>query len=109
MAKLQVLGQKCPQSGKMHVRGIFTQKKIIWAEMVKLTSSDLSDFVLFDDITGEETPITYPKLCAKMKDNGRVSICKNGQREFQIYDCKENEIREWDVDEEGKPRCNPIG
>ncbi len=109
MAKVQVLGQRCPHGDKMLIRGVFTQRKKLWEAMEKaLKSSSLEDLKIVDDMSDKEYAATYDALCKQLRLVGRASLVdQDGRREFQVVDAVTNEIRGWDVDQEG-PRCNPV-
>ena len=106
MARVQILGQKCPFNDKMLIRGVFTQKTKLWAALESLRD-DLDKFILTDDMGEKPAPLTYARLCTKLTKAGRASLAMDGVREFQISDALTNELRDWDVTEEGL-RCNPI-
>ena len=110
MARVLTLGQRCPHGDKMLPRGTFSQKKKIWEVLEQLTEpAKPENLELLDDVTGKKTPATYGGLCEKLRTNGRASlVALDGVREFQIFEGEMNELRPWDVDEEGKPRCNPV-
>jgi hypothetical protein len=110
MAKVQVLGQRCPHGGKMLVRGVFTQRKKLYAAMLELSGEDSwTEMELLDDVSGKTMPMNYNALCKQLRVTGRATVLgPDGKREFQVIDAATNEIRDWDVDEEG-PRCNPVG
>ena len=110
MARVQVLGQRCPHGNKMLIRGVFTQRKKLYATMLELSGKDsLTEMELLDDITGKMMPANYNALCKQLRQTGRATLVgPDGKREFQVIDAVTNEIRDWDVDEEG-PRCNPVG
>ena len=107
MARVQTLGQRHPQTGKMLIRCCaFSQKKKVWTALESL--ADLTVLELFNDVTEKRSRLTYGGLCEMLRVNGRASIvAANGQREFQIIDGETNILRDWDVDEEGTV-CNPV-
>jgi hypothetical protein len=109
MAKVQVRGQRCPLGDQMLVRGVFTQCKKLGEAMEKVfKSGQLSDLMLIDDISDKTIPATYGNMCKQLRQTGRAALVdQGGQREFQVVDAVQNEIRGWDVDQEG-PRCNPV-
>ena len=51
MAKVQVVGQRCPHRGKMLIRGVFTQKKKLWKAMSDMFSGELEDLTIVDDVS----------------------------------------------------------
>ena len=108
MAKVQVLGQRCRHGGKMLVRGVFTQKKKLWEAMEESFSPHpLDSLVIVNDVSGSSVPASYGALCDRLRVLGRATfVAPDGRREFQVVDAVTNELRDWDVDEEG-PRCNP--
>lgn len=109
MARVQVLGQRCPHGGKMLIRGVYTQKKKLWAAMEEAAGGVLGDLTIVDDVSGREAPASYGLLCDRLRVIGRATLVgPDGRREFQVVDAITNETRDWDVDEEG-PRCNPAG
>jgi len=111
MAKVQVLGQRCPHGDRMLVRGVFTQKKKLWAAMGEALGGAalVADLAIVDDMSGRSSPATYGLLCDRLRVVGRATLVgPDGRREFQVVDALTNELRDWDVDEEG-PRCNPVG
>jgi len=125
MAKVQILGQRCPHGDKMLIRGVFTQKVKLWAGICNLLveagvltqaqakeaikTGKLECLYLFDDIAAKTVPATYGTLCKHLQVMGRAAFVEDDRRrEFQVVDALTNEIRGWDVDEEG-PRCNPAG
>ena len=93
----------------MLIRGVFTQKKKLWGAMQEaFAPSVLEDLTLVDDISGRSVPASYGALCDRLRTTGRATFtAEDGKREFQVVDAATNEIRDWDVDEEG-PRCNPV-
>ena len=126
MASIQTLGQRYPHNGGMLIRGSFSQKKKLWAAICQILAEagiiteeemkqavegtgKLECMLLFDDITDKTTPAAYGALCDRLRVVGRATFVstETGQREFQVVDAMMNEIRDWDVDNEG-PRCNPI-
>lgn len=108
MPKVQVLGQRCPHGGKMLIRGVFTQRKKLWEAMEKVFDGSLEDLMLLDDTSNKMLPASYNALCKYLRQMGRASLVDaNSRREFQVVDASTNELRDWDVDEEG-PRCNPV-
>ena len=108
MARVQVLGQRCPYGGKMLIRGVFTQKKKLWVAMEEIASpGELSSMMVVDDVTGKELPASYGALCDRLRVVGRATVVKDGEREFQVVDAETNLLRGWDVGEEG-PKCNPV-
>jgi len=109
MARVQVLGQRCPHGGKMLIRGVFTQRKKLWEAMAQVFKPEsLTSLSIFDDTTNKTVPATYDWLCKLLRENGRAALVDESERrEFQIVDAETNILRDWDVDEEG-PRCNPV-
>lgn len=109
MARVQILGQRCPHGGQMLIRGVFTQKKKLWDAMAEAyTIGELADLTMLDDISGGSAPASYASLCTRLRQVGRAALAApDGKREFQVVDAVTNKIRDWDVDEEG-PRCNPV-
>jgi hypothetical protein len=107
MAKVQVLGQRCPHGDKMLIRGVFTQKKILWESIFNLMTGVTLE--LRDDLTGNVSPSTYNGLCNSLRKTGRATLVgEDGKAVFQVVDALTNELRDWDVDEEGDPICNPV-
>lgn len=110
MAKVQVLGQRCPHGDKMLIRGVFTQRKKLWEAMAKaIGGKALDGLLLFDDMTGKTSPSNYNALCKLLRETGRAALVEEESklRVFQVVDAATNEIRAWDMNEEG-PVCNPI-
>jgi hypothetical protein len=109
MAKVQVLGQRCPHGDKMLIRGVFTQRKKLWEAMEKaLKTCKLEDLTIAEDISDKTYPASYKNLCNQLRLVGRASLVDaDGSRVFQVVDAETNVIRGWDVDAEG-PRCNPL-
>ncbi len=107
MAKILMLGQRHPGGHeKVGVRGFYTQKKTLWAAMQSVV--DPTTLILRDDVTGKEIQASYNGLCDKLRRAGRACLVEpDGKRLFLVVEGRTNELREWDVDEEGKPRYNP--
>lgn len=106
MPKVIILGQAHKGSGKMLIRGVFSTKKNLWSELEKL--SNISSLIITDDVEGKSKPADYNFLCDRLRVVGRASLMKDGNREFQIVEANMNELRGWDLNEEGKPVCNPM-
>jgi hypothetical protein len=100
MAKVQVLGQMCPHGGAMLIRGVFTQKKKLWAAMEEAAAPvDLGELLIVDDVSGRTAPASYGLLCDRLRVVGRAALVgPDGRREFQVVDAATNELRGWDVD-----------
>jgi hypothetical protein len=106
MAKVQVLGQRCLHKPKMLIRGVFTQKKKLWEAMEELYKQPL---MIRDDFTKKLVPCNYNGLCKILREVGRVTlVAEDGDTIFQIVDAETNKLRDWDIDEDGEPRCNPV-
>lgn len=109
MAKVQILGQRCPHVGKMLIRGVFTQKVKLWNVIENIIQSDSITLMMKDDFTGALTLCTYNRVCKTLREVGRVTLTdEDGKPIFQIVDTETNQLRDWDVDEDGAPRCNPV-
>jgi hypothetical protein len=109
MARVQVLGQGCRKTGKMLVRGVYTQKKKLWEAMEEVFDGKLADLNLFDDVSDKTLQASYKGLCERLRVMGRATLVSmDGERVFQVIDAETNELRGWDVDEDGKPVCNPV-
>lgn len=107
MAKVQVLGQRCPHGGKMLIRGVFSQKKKLWAAMQEASLCPLEGLQLVGDMSGDMKDANYSRLCVSLRQTGRATLATpDGTREFQVVETVRNQLRPWDVDEEG-PVCNP--
>ena len=93
----------------MLIRGVFTQKKKLWAAMEEVFApASLEDLTIVDDVSGRSVPASYGALCDRLRTIGRATFtAADGKREFQVIDAATNEVRDWDVDEEG-PKCNPV-
>lgn len=107
MAKVQVLGQRCPHGKKMLIRGVFTQKIKLWTGIEELVES-VDDLLIKDDFSDKTMPCTYGKLCNQLTKIGRVTIIDSDGPLFQVVDAEQNQLRDWDVDEGGEPKCNPV-
>ena len=108
MAKVQVLGQCCPYGGKMLIRGVFSQKKKLWEALIEISGeSKLLEMIVIGEVGYSEMTATYTHVCNRLRVMGRVALAYNGIREFQIVDVATNEIRAWDIEEDG-PVCNPV-
>ena len=109
MARALVLCQvKNPETPKLQVRGVFSQKKKLWETIEKL-AGDMTGWKNYDDVSEKDYDSTYATLCNRLRLIGRVTI-KNteGQRIFLIVDTKINEVRNWDTDEDGVLTINPV-
>lgn len=91
----------------MLIRGVFTQKKKLWAAMEEATQYPLEDMQLLDDMSGETKDANYSRLCSDLRQTGRATLTtSDGTREFQVIETVMNSLRGWDVDGDG-PVCNP--
>ena len=110
MAKISVMGQVCPH-GDAHrilIRGVFTQKKKLWKAMEEVFDGNLEDLQIFDDVNSRDVTMSYNALCNQLRINGRCTLTlENGDKQFLIVDGVTNEIRGWDINEEGEAVCNP--
>jgi hypothetical protein len=108
MAKVTILNQRHP-SGKILNRGVFTQKKKLWETMTGL--AELTSLVLLDDVSGKEIQASYNGLCEKLRRAGRAVLVEPGNptgvKAFLVTETVTNELRDWDLDEQGNPRYNP--
>jgi hypothetical protein len=93
----------------MLIRGTFSQKKLAWEAMEGLEPA-LASMVLYDDVKEAEGELSYRTMCIALKKNGRAVIARpGGNKEFLLTEGERNAIREWDVDEDGRPVPNPVG
>jgi hypothetical protein len=91
----------------MLIRGVFTQKIKLWNMIEELVES-VDKLLIKDDFSDKTTPCTYNILCTRLRKIGRVTISDGEGPLFQIVDASTNQLRDWDVDEEGEPKCNPV-
>jgi hypothetical protein len=90
------------------IRGVFTQKKKLWEAVGKL-AGEMKGWHVLDDVAGKSYEATYANLCNRLRLIGRATVTNpEGMRVFLIVDAQMNSVRDWDVDEEGKPQPNPI-
>ena len=107
MARIRMLAQRHPYGqDKVMMRGAFTQKKKLWEAMS--TVVDPTTLILKDDVSGKEIQASYNGLCDKLRRAGRAVFNEpDGRRMFLVAEAVTNELRDWDVDENGVPRYNP--
>ena len=118
MARVIILCESPPGQGKCLVRGAYTQRKKVWAAIEQSVGGLQSTHALADDITGKEFPAKYPKLCDLLRRNGRALLLEPGStyrepgesaRRFLLVEGELNKLRDWDLDDEGRPRPCPLG
>jgi hypothetical protein len=110
MARALVLCQtRNPDTPKLQIRGVFTQKKKLWIAITSL-AGDLTGWKIFDDVQAKEYDANYNSLCNRLRINGRTTIINpEGVRIFLVVDSQMNSLRDWDTDNENKPKLNPLG
>lgn len=60
------------------------------------------------DIDGKTQTSNINNMNTMIRETGRATFVEDGIPYFQVIECEEDELRNWDVDEEG-PVCNPVG
>ena len=110
MARVCVLGQRHPQLDKVMVRGVFTQRKKLWAALETIMAPlKLTDMTLYDDVAKTDVAASYSALCMRLTKAGRVTIADaEGRKTFLVCESMMNEVREWDADEAGVLKYNPV-
>lgn len=99
---------RTPESERLQIRGIFTQKKKLWETLAELEPG-LETLVLLDDVSGKKRDANYTKLCAVVATVGRATLLgQDGRRKFLIVSVVPNQLRNWDTDDDGKPQLNPV-
>lgn len=108
MAKVTVILQpRKAGSSKGGVRGVFTQKKKLWAALESLAGSLTGKFII-DDVTEKEYDATYKGMCDRLRTVGRATVLSAEKtREFLVIETNMNEVRDWDTSDDGVPRINP--
>lgn len=108
MAKVTVLGQvRAAGVKRTQIRGVFTQKKKLWAALETIAGSLTGKFIV-DDVTSKEYDATYSVLCNRIRTTGRATILNaSKEKEYLIVETTTNEIRDWDTGDDGLPRLNP--
>lgn len=108
-SKLLVLGQRHRLGGRdrMMVRGVFTQKKLLWDALEDIVH-DIGSLTALDDVAGQEAQLSYKVLCDRIRKAGRLTITSDGERLFLVVESPVNSLRDWDVNDEGEPRYNPV-
>jgi hypothetical protein len=108
MARITSLYQRHPKVGQMFYRGPYTQKKKVWEAMESLVGP-LDSMILFDDVAGTESRLSYSRLCDSLRLRGRAVVARpDGEKEFMLLDSELNSLRNWDVDDDGSPIPNPV-
>ena len=107
MARVVVLGERHPKLNLMVVRGVFTQRKKLWDQLVN-DHSDIEEMKIVSDMGEKDLDTTSVNFSLRIAKDGRTAICKDGVRMFQVIETNLNEIRGWDFDAEGNLVCNPI-
>lgn len=108
MPKIEIIGNKCPNTGRMLVRGAFSQKKKAWNAIEQLI--DASSSTLLNDVNGKTMEAKYDTFCQWIRENGRVAfVDENGDKTVQVVEGEMNELRGVDIDENGTPVQNPTG
>lgn len=98
---------RSPESGKLQIRGIFTQKKKLW-EVLGQLDPELERLVILDDVSGKKRDADYNKLCNVITTVGRATLLgQDGQRRFLVVSVTPNELRDWDTGDDGSPKLNP--
>jgi hypothetical protein len=70
---------------------------------------NLSEMILLDDVSGKQIQASYNGMCEKLRRAGRaIFLSQTGERVFLVLDSELNQLRDWDLDDQGKPRYNPI-
>ena len=108
MAKVIVLIQNKPDTNTNCVRGVFSQKKKVWTALEELTDNKVGDYTLKDDVSGVQVDATYNRLCNMLTKAGRTHLLLEDKPVFLLVELVGNEIRDWDLDNEGKPKYNPV-
>jgi hypothetical protein len=90
----------------MLIRGVFTQKKKLWEAIEDI---GINSLMIRDDFSKKLSPCSYNGLCKVLREVGRVTLAdEDGKIVFMIVDAETNQLRDWDIDEDGEPRCNPV-
>ena len=110
MAKVIVLFQRgSVKPRKMMLRGSFTQKKKVWEAFAEgFLEKKQSQF--YDDVSEKRFDATYSRMCSLLAKIGRAWLVDTatGEPEVLFIETQMNELRSRDVDEEGRPRPNPV-
>ena len=94
--------------GKMAVVGVFTQKKILW-ETLQSLDPDIETRLIYNDVVDKSVDANYSWVCKLLTKAGRTHILDKETMKplFFMVECEENQVRDSDFDEEGKPAYNP--
>lgn len=108
MAKVEILGQ-AHQDGRMLIRGVFSQKKNLWDAIAECYPDNVENDLNLRDDEGKEVGANYARLCTALRKTGRATFFKkDGTRVFQVIESNMNQVREWDIDQDGNPVPNPV-
>ncbi len=111
MGKALSLFQTHKATGKLQLRTTFSNKKVLWEAMTSLVADgpDLTGWVVLDDVTEKKYAALYRTMCDRLRLVGRATLLRpDGQREFLVIVRKMNTLSDWDTDDAGKPRLNPV-